>query len=282
MTITDTTVSNLIINTLTSAQFDTITPSDTELYFVTDEVISSSDVITALGYTPYNGTTNPNGYITSISSGDVTTALGFTPYNGTTNPNGYITSISSGDVTTALGYTPYNGTTNPNGYQANIIETVKVNGTALTPSSKAVNIVVPTSTTQLTNDSGFITGVTSSMVTTALGFTPVSISVQTNQSIVDNGASGALSLSDNTSLYKVSPSGATTISFGGSTSASSNIAYTFELCLVMSTVYAITWPNSITWQDGETPDLSSAGTYFLAFRTLDGGSTWLGNLQGKW
>lgn len=43
------------------------------------------------------------------------------------------------------------------GAQVNIIEQVKVNGNAITPSSKAVNITVPTKTSQLTNDSGYIT-----------------------------------------------------------------------------------------------------------------------------
>ena len=43
------------------------------------------------------------------------------------------------------------------GAQVNVIETVKVNNTALTPSSKAVNITVPTKTSDITNDSGFIT-----------------------------------------------------------------------------------------------------------------------------
>jgi hypothetical protein len=75
--------------------------------------ITSAQVTTALGFTPYNAT-NPNGYITGISSANVTTALGFTPYNAT-NPNGYITGISSANVTTALGFTPYNAT-NPSGY----------------------------------------------------------------------------------------------------------------------------------------------------------------------
>lgn len=60
-----------------------------------------------------------------------------------TNDTGFITGITGSDVTTALGYTPYNST-NPNGYQANVIETVKVNNTALTPSGKAVNVTVPT------------------------------------------------------------------------------------------------------------------------------------------
>ena len=90
MATTDTPVQQLIINKLTKAQYDAITPSDTELYFVTDDAgISSADVIEALGYTPYNSS-NPAGYITGISSSDVITALGYTPYNST-NPDGYIT-----------------------------------------------------------------------------------------------------------------------------------------------------------------------------------------------
>lgn len=61
----DTNVENLIINKLTKAQYESITnPDPTQLYFITDEVISSSDVVNALGYTPYNST-NPSGYITS-------------------------------------------------------------------------------------------------------------------------------------------------------------------------------------------------------------------------
>lgn len=42
------------------------------------------------------------------------------------------------------------------GAQVNAITTVKVNGTALTPdTNKAVDVTVPTKTSQLTNDSGF-------------------------------------------------------------------------------------------------------------------------------
>ena len=41
--------------------------------------------------------------------------------------------------------------------QANVIESIKVNGTAQTITSKAVDITVPTATSDLTNDSGFIT-----------------------------------------------------------------------------------------------------------------------------
>lgn len=59
------------------------------------------------------------------------------------NDAGFISGISSSDVISALGYTPYNAT-NPNGYQANVIESISVNNTAQTITSKNVNITVPT------------------------------------------------------------------------------------------------------------------------------------------
>ena len=51
------------------------------------------------------------------------------------------------------------------GAQANVIETVKVNGTAQTVTNKSVNITVPTKTSALTNDSGYQT---SAQVATAV------------------------------------------------------------------------------------------------------------------
>ena len=70
MTTADTNVQNLIINKLTKQQYEGITnPSPTELYFVTDETISSSDVTTALGYTPEDH----SNLVTSISSSSTDT-----------------------------------------------------------------------------------------------------------------------------------------------------------------------------------------------------------------
>ena len=43
----------------------------------------------------------------------------------------------------------------PSTAQANVIETVKVNGTALTPSNKAVNVTVPTTVAELTDSSSY-------------------------------------------------------------------------------------------------------------------------------
>lgn len=59
----------------------------------------------------YYPLTNPSGYISGITTTDIDTALGYTPYDGITNSEGFIT-----DVVSALGYVPYDGDTNPNGY----------------------------------------------------------------------------------------------------------------------------------------------------------------------
>lgn len=96
-------------------------------------------------------------------------------------------------------------------------------------------------------------------------------------------SSGTIALASDKSIYKITPAGATTFTFDiTNLSLTSSLSYTFELCVNMSTVYALTFPNSVTWQDATAPDMSSTGLYFLVFRTIDGGTTWLGNLQGKW
>lgn len=77
--------------------------------------------------------TNNAGYITGITSSDVTTALGYTPYNST-NPNGYISGITSGDVTTALGYTPLSNATKYGtdlSYSSNTLQLLDQDGNAL-------------------------------------------------------------------------------------------------------------------------------------------------------
>lgn len=56
------------------------------------------------------------------------------------------------------------------GAQVNVIESVKVNGTKLTPSSKAVDVTVPTKTSQLTNDSGYQSETSVESIITAKGY----------------------------------------------------------------------------------------------------------------
>ena len=99
----------------------------------------------------------PNNKIQSLTVQGVT-------YDIVDNTSGYITGITSSDVTGALGFTPYNST-NPNGYTTNTgtITSVKTTvgaHTTINVTSGAANFNVPTKTSHLTNDSGFLTSYT--------------------------------------------------------------------------------------------------------------------------
>lgn len=107
-------------------------------------------------------------------------------------------------------------------------------------------------------------------------------SVETTQNI-ETLSNGTINLASDKAIYKLTPSAATTLTFNtASLSLTSAVAYTFELCVNMSTAYALTFPASVTWLDGTAPDMSNTGVYFLVFRTIDGGTTWYGNSQGMW
>ena len=127
------------------------------------------------GVTSFNTRT---GAIT-LTSSDVTTALTYTPYNAT-NPSAYIALTS---LSFAAGNAGYNNTTG--------VITIPTNNTQLTNGSAYITlaslsfvagsgaynnttgvITIPTSNSHLTNGAGYITGITSGNVTTALGFTP--------------------------------------------------------------------------------------------------------------
>lgn len=145
----------------------------------------SSDVINALGYTPYNSTnpnqyiassftestyyklTNPNNYISSITSSNITTALGYTPYNSNnisgfttssftenryyklTNPNNYISSITFNNVTTALGYIPLSSSTNNSVSYSGLTVSGDITGSTLT---KNLILTLPNITIGNTNN----------------------------------------------------------------------------------------------------------------------------------
>ena len=141
-------------------------------------VLSSSDVTTALTYTPYNAS-NPSGYISSITSANVISALGYTPYNAT-NPSAYISLTSLSFVAGSGGYNnttgvitiPTNNTQITNGSNYITLASLSfVAGSGAYNNTTGV-ITIPTNNSQLTNGAGYITGITSGNVTTALGFTP--------------------------------------------------------------------------------------------------------------
>jgi len=108
---TDTITSQLVINKLTQAQYDTLDNNnqlnDNELYFVTDGSLSYNDLTDKPTIpTKTSDLTNDNEFISGITSSDVTTALGFTPYNSS-NPSGYTSNI--GTVTSVNNISPVNG-----------------------------------------------------------------------------------------------------------------------------------------------------------------------------
>lgn len=80
------------------------------------------------------------------------------------------------------------------GAQVNVIESVKVNGTKLTPSSKAVDVTVPTKVSQLTNDNGFQTqSQVQSLINSAVG-NIASIRYEKVTSLPAEGSNGVIYL----------------------------------------------------------------------------------------
>jgi hypothetical protein len=159
--------------------------------------LTSGNITTALGFTPYNAT-NPAGYITGITSSDVTTALGFTPYNAT-NPSGFVTAAGARGAISVTGAGSYDSATGV----INIVGGVTSFNTrtgAITLSSADVTTALGFTPYNSTNPSGYITGITSGMVTTALGFTPYNNSNPSGY-ITSSALSGYLTSASAASTY---------------------------------------------------------------------------------
>jgi hypothetical protein len=203
--------------------------------------LTSSDVTTALGFTPYNSTnpsnhisltglsvttnaasgggslsysntsgvftfTPPNlsNYLTSITSSNVTTALGFTPYNST-NPNNYITlsahsiTTNAGSSTSALSYSSTTGIFSFTPYalptaSTSVLGGVKVDGTTITISSGVITSVASAPSITVTTNSASGGGELS-YSSGVLTFTPANKTQLTNGAYtVTLDASGVVTL----------------------------------------------------------------------------------------
>ena len=81
-----------------------------------------------------------------------------------------------------------------------------------------------------------------------------------------------------TNIYIVSPNANCTISFIDP--PSSGIVTTFEVHIQMGfPLYSVFWNNSIQWIGDEVPQFEDSNSYALTFRTLDGGVSYVGQLN---
>lgn len=83
------------------------------------------------------------------------------------------------------------------GAQVNILESVSVNGTALTPTSKGVDIAVPTNNNELTNGAGYQTASDVSSAITAALADVTSFEFEVVQTLPAQGVKGTIYLVPN-------------------------------------------------------------------------------------
>jgi hypothetical protein len=258
----------------TSNAFSSDTTSATGL-------VSKSRLATNLG--GYYKASNPSGYISGVTSSMISTALGYTPYNGTTNPNGYLTTgtitypvtsvfgrtgtvtataadysafyrpitytPSNSDITTALGYTPYNGATNPNSYISSYTETDPLYTANGVPKTRTINGQALSANLTLTTDN-ISEGTTNFYFTNTRA--RAAISALPNGGIAYDATGGTIA--------QVTP----TISL---TTRAFNTAYTISATRPARVYYTIRISYSITVL------LGSTGVVQLQYST-DGGTTY--------
>ena len=96
--------------------------------------------------------------------------------------------------------------------------------------------------------------------------------------------SGLITLERDKASYVKTITGNTVVGFDTTgLGLGANDSATFELLLKMETyVYPVLFGNSIVWLNGEEPYFTEPNkSYLFAFRTYDGGNSWVGAYQGQ-
>jgi hypothetical protein len=95
-------------------------------------------------------------------------------------------------------------------------------------------------------------------------------------------ASGIISIAENQQQYRCVVTGNTVLGFDATGVQGAGNSVTFELVLTMgSRVYPVLFGPTIAWLDGDEPLFNLPNTtYLIAFRSYDGGETWIGAYQG--
>ena len=248
--------------------------------------LTSSQITTGLGFTPYNST-NPAGYTTNL--GTVTQVTGTSPIssNGGTTP---AISIAQAGVSTSgfLSSTDWN--TFNNKAAALPAATASVSGYLSSTDWSKFNSKQAALGTASDSVSGILSSTDWSTFNgkqAALGFTPARESSPsfTGQLKVNGYVSGNLISYSGSSVsidptsgnyFAIAGSGTTTIAFG-SPPASGNV---YSMIVKTSGVTSITWSAGPKWPAGVTPP-ASTGVDFWVFITDNGGTTWRGSLPMK-
>jgi len=222
---------------------------DTSAYLTS---ITSGQITTALGFTPYNST-NPSGYLTGITSSQVTTALGFTPYSAA-NPSGFLTGITSAQVTAALGFTPYNAT-NPSGY---------ITSSSLTPYALLAGATF-TGAVSATSFSGPLTGAHDGTVGATTPSTAKFLHAHSPEITLTDGASLAWNAALG-QVAKVTLGGSRT--FAAPTNLQTGAFYSVFLIQDATGSRTVSWNTVFAFTGGTAPTLSTAANAVdqIAFR----------------
>jgi DNA-binding phage protein len=180
--------------------------------------ITSTDVTTALGFTPYNAT-NPSNYITTADARSAISATQNLSYNSTTGVltgpdlSGYLTSATAAStyqtqsgmssyLTTADAGTTYQTQSGMSSYltsstAASTYQPLDADLTAIAALAGTSGILKKTAANTWSLDtSTYLTGITSTDVTTALGFTPYNATNPSNY-ITTADARSAISATQN-------------------------------------------------------------------------------------
>lgn len=266
--------------------------------------------------TDTNDLTNGAGFITGITSADVTTALGYTPYNSS-NPNGYTSNVGTvvsvnntppdgnGNVTISIptsisdliddtSTTPIDKADTLTGLTATITELnycdgvtsdiqTQLNGKQATIDSShklSADLVDDTSTTNkfvTASDKTTWSGKQDALVsgtniktinnTTILG----SGDIDTNSIAVNTLSGTAITLTDN-SVNTLTPTGNTTFTLP--TVTDTTVFHQILVQLNLTTVYTIALGTS-TYFGGTAPDLSATGNYNLVYEYDNALSAWV-------
>lgn len=92
-----------------------------------------------------------------------------------------------------------------------------------------------------------------------------------------------IALNNSYTIYKKTVSNAVTLNFTKPDGYTSDWGIvTFELYIDMTIASTILWTPTISWNGGTAPLFNAVKKYLLSFRTFDGGTTWIGNLEMEW